>query len=141
MTAYVEASVAVSLFVDDVHSARVDAWLGEQRDPLLLSAWTITEFSSALAFRRRVGTLNANDRRSAEAAFDGWISSDQVRVVDVGASDFATARQLMRYDTIPLRAADALHLAIALRLGVVMATLDDDLETAAKTTGLGISAI
>jgi predicted nucleic acid-binding protein len=141
LTAYVEASVAVSLFISDVHSHRADAWLARQGDPLLLSAWTITEFSSALALRRRSGTLVMQDSLAAESAFDGWVSSDQVRQLEIGSADFAAARQLMRYDMIRLRAPDALHLAIALRLGAAMATLDDDLQEAAKAVGLPVSVI
>ncbi len=141
MTAYVDASVAVSLFIDDIHSHRADAWLARQDDQLVLSAWTVAEFSSALAFRRRMGTLDPQDCFAAEAAFDGWISSDQVRHVDVGAGDFAAARQLMRFDTVALRAADALHLAVAMRLGAAMATLDGPLKSAVGAVGLALESI
>ena len=141
MTVYVDTCVAVSLFTDDAHTARADAWLVQQHGPLILSTWAVTEFSSALGVQRRRGALNAQDRLAAEAAFDGWLSSPQVRRVDIGAVDFTAARQLMRFDTVPLRAGDALHLAVAMRLGVAVATLDDDLAAVASAAGLSISEV
>jgi predicted nucleic acid-binding protein len=141
LNTYVDACVAVSLFSNDIHSSRADAWLLRQGDLLVLSSWAITEFSSALALQRRRGALNAQDRLAAEAAFDGWLSSPQVRQIDVGAGDFAAARQLMRFGTVSLCAGDALHLAVAMRLGGAMATLDDDLKAAATVAGLAISRV
>lgn len=52
------------------------------------------------------------------------------------ASDVADAGQLVRqYE--PLRAPDALHLAVALRLGTPIATFDEGLATAADQAGIG----
>ena len=129
------------MFVMDVHTPRVLQWVPQLARPLILSAWTITEFSSALALRRRMNALSAMDRLAAESAFDTWLSSNEIVQVDVGPRDFASARQLMRLDTVPLRAADALHLAIAMKLGIAMATLDDDLQTASRTVGLAVSSL
>jgi predicted nucleic acid-binding protein len=141
LSAYLDSSVVVSMFVTDAHSQRVSAWLSRQPPGPVLSSWTLTEFSSALALRKRMGTLNSSQRLAAESGFDVWASSGGVRQVEVSDLDFRSARQLMRLDTVALRAADALHLAIAVRLGVSMATLDGELAAAANTLGLPLQPI
>ena len=52
------------------------------------------------------------------------------------AEDIVASERLVR-DLEPLRAPDALHLAIALRLGFPVATFDQGLSTAAVAAGVG----
>ena len=88
-----------------------------------------------------MAALSAMDRLASESAFDAWLSSSEILQLDLSPRDFAAARQLMRLDTVPLRASDALHLAIAMRLGVAMVTFDKDLAAASRAVGLAVSSI
>jgi predicted nucleic acid-binding protein len=141
LSLYLDACVVVSLFIADDHTPRVRTWMTRRQSPLILSEWAITEFSSALALRRRMKRLDPSDRLEAESNFDAWLSSKEIVRVDVDARDFYSARHLMRFDSVELRAADALHLAIAMRLGVAIATLDDELAAAAAAVGMRLEPV
>ena len=140
MSAYFDASVIVSLFVQDAHTSRVNRWLAERRPAVLLSSWSAAEFSSALAFRRRLGGLTAVEREQAEARFDQWLSAG-VQWTEATPADFDRARRMLRLDEVILRTPDALHLAIASRTGAELATLDVRLAEACATLGVAVAAI
>jgi predicted nucleic acid-binding protein len=133
---YVDTSVAVALFTEDAHSARAEAWLAEGGD-LTVSHWVIAEFSSALSLQRRRGRLLDEDVRQAEASFALW-TRDVVIVEPVVGADIMDAAVLVQADGL-LRAPDALHLAIARRLGAPVASFDANLCRAAEQAGLGLA--
>jgi predicted nucleic acid-binding protein len=54
-------------------------------------------------------------------------------------ADHSHARRLLR-DDVRLRASDALHVAVALRCGYRLATLDADMAAAARGLGLEVIA-
>ncbi|HEY1753400.1 MAG TPA: type II toxin-antitoxin system VapC family toxin [Caulobacteraceae bacterium] len=136
---YLDTSVVVSVFVPDVHSHRVLTWLGRTSDAPVLSYWTIAEFSSAAALLERVGQITRDRRLLAEQNFDAWTTSvERAPVVRV---DFEVARDLIRHGRAALRTPDALHLAVARRLGATLATLDAGMGTAALAAGLSLETI
>jgi predicted nucleic acid-binding protein len=136
---YADASVVVSVFLADVHTGRVLVWLAATRDALTLSPWTVTEFSSAAARQARIGQISQDRRQQAEQNFDAWLSA--VEQTPVLRADFEFARDLIRKGPSTIRAADALHVAIARRLGARVATFDAVMADAARDVGLAIEAI
>ncbi len=72
MTVYLDTSVLVSLFQKGEHTERASAWI-EGVDSFVLSSWTLTEFSSALAVRSRMRQLPDQDRREFELHLDQWL--------------------------------------------------------------------
>jgi predicted nucleic acid-binding protein len=91
---YLDASVLVSLFVDDVHSPRALAF--EAQDPdVVTSAWAIAEFSSALSFQMRLGRLTRPERDKAEGDLDSWLARQPDPVVIVQA-DFFRSRDILQ---------------------------------------------
>lgn len=136
---YLDTSVVVSAFFPDVHSTRVLVWLGGLTAAPGLSAWTVTEFSSAAASQERRRQITADQRRVAEQGFDAWLLAiEQSPVLRV---DFELARRMVRRDQAKVRAPDALHLAIASRLGARIATLDPGMAEAARNAGLPLETI
>ena len=105
-----------------------------------MSSWTAAEFSSALALRQRLGGSTLTERRRAEQGFDEWITAGAMWIEPSGA-DFAQARRLIRHDQAALRAPDALHLAIASRRDLELASLDVRLADAGRQLGLTVSAL
>lgn len=136
---YADASVVVSVFLADVHTARAVAWLGAAKETLTVSHWTVTEFSSAAARQARMGQISADNRLRAEQNFDAWLLA--VEQASVLRADFEFARGLLRSGSSRLRAGDALHVAVARRLGARVATLDAVMIEAAQRVGLALEAI
>lgn len=137
MTAYLDTSVVVSLFLQDQHTSLADQWL-DTRPRITLSPWTATEFTSALSLAQRLGRVTAVERSILETKFDAWLASLS-SVVAVEFEDFTTARELMLRHPL-LRAGDALHLAVAHREALVLATFDQRLADAAHADGVALAA-
>lgn len=140
MSVYFDTSVAMSLFMHDRHTAPASAWLRAHNPTCVVSSWTATEFSEALAFRERMGGATAAERAAAESGFDAWITGGAGWVEPI-ATDFAAVKRAIRQDVITLRAPDALHLMIAKRLGLELASLDARLCNAARQLGVAVSPI
>lgn len=137
MSFYFDTSVIVSLFVRDDNTDRVFDWFATLAEPPIVSSWTVAEFTSALGLRRRLGVLDRAEREQIELALDDWLQG--VELIEPAASDFALARDLMRSEVAPLKAPDALHLAIALRRGATLVSTDRQLDRAALNAGLEVA--
>ncbi|HEX3919317.1 MAG TPA: type II toxin-antitoxin system VapC family toxin [Caulobacteraceae bacterium] len=140
MTVYLDTSVVASLFTTDVNTARAAAWLAVTPRDLALSEWTLTEFSSALAIMERALRITASERLNAEAVFDGWLSR-QRPAYPLAGGDALVARGFIRAVARPLRAGDALHLALVQRLNVSLGTFDIRMAAAATDLGIPVEAI
>lgn len=134
MTVYLDTSVVIPLFVDDDHAARVRAWAKSGRK-IALSAWTLTEFSSAMSMQVRMKRFKEPERLDLERTFDAW--ARQGRMLDFEVDRFTDARRLVQKHS-RLRAPDALHLAMAQWNGLELATLDDVLREAAVIEGMKV---
>lgn len=137
MALYLDTSVLVSAFVQDDHSEWAAALLIRRND-VVISRWAEAEFTSALGLRVRSNALKMDKRNEIEAEFDGWrVGRDECRLDDL---DFARCRALLR-DGARLRTPDALHLAVVLRHGFDLATLDKELATAARSSGVEVVSL
>ena len=137
MNAYLDTSVLVSMLTVDDNTPAASVWLLSASARLSLSDWSLTEFSSAIALGVRTGRLTETDRAAAEASLGSWLTPDR-RVEAVAPDDVRTARALILASRRPLRASDALHLAIARRLGDALATFDVRMSEAAVSLGLSV---
>ncbi len=137
MNVYLDTSVIVSMFTTDAHTSRATTFLARANDRLALSDWTATEFSSALALGTRVGRLTSLERGAAEAAFQSWQEREPFASA-LDPNDIRVARNLIKTTARPLRAGDALHIAIAQRLGCSLGTFDVGMRDAAVDLGLQI---
>lgn len=135
MTAYADTSVLISAFTRDDHTSRVRAWLVE-RPSLIISGWALTEFGAVVRRQARMARLSRQGVADAEALL-GRLAADPAAFRPVLAEDVVAAQHLVR-DLEPLRAPDAVHLAIAIRLNFPIATFDQGLATAAVAAGIGV---
>lgn len=138
MSAYLDASVLVPLFVEQAHSQIADRFLREHDDQILVGDFAAAEFASAMSRLVRMAMLDAVAASSLLADFDVWRSA-MTEPVECVSSDLRLASLFVRRFELMLRAPDALHAAICQRMGASLVTLDRRLADAARE--LSINAL
>lgn len=121
---YLDTSAAMKLVVEELESAVLAEGLAEGRR--LVASWLLhAELHCAAG--RHPADLSVVNIHTVLTAVD---------LVDLSRGDMIAAGT-----HAPLRSNDAIHLAVAIRLGVdEMATYDDELAEAARAAGLSVFA-
>ena len=134
MTLCLDTNVLVSLYFEDAHSQKIDAWLKEKPRDLVVSRWAETEFAAIVTKRTRVGALTAEAAQEVMAAFDTWVAVRARRLESTPAVGILAA-SLARDHALKLSAADALHLALSSEGKHALVTFDVRLVEAALARG------
>jgi hypothetical protein len=134
---YLDTSALAKIYVQEADSDTLDAALIGRRD-LLISELALTELTSAIARRMREGEITAiAGRRIYQQVFRD-LRAGQYRLLDLTQATHREAERLLL--TIgrhtPLRAADSLHLAVAVLADVrALVTYDHQMHVAAFALG------
>jgi uncharacterized protein len=124
MAVYLDTSVLVALFFHEGASAAARA--RASREPQLwVSRWTLAEFASAVAFKRRQAQTDAATARKASARLNAIVADGGLQVADLERADFERAGTLCEAHASGLRTPDALHAAVASRLRLLLLTADE----------------
>lgn len=125
---YCDSSALVKLVVNEPESAELEAWLGSQSEPVLVS--------SVLA---RTEVVRAVARTDPDAVH---LAVDLLAAVSVVELDVLLADEAAQLDPAELRSLDALHMAAALRLGPALGSMisyDERMLDAARRHGVAVA--
>jgi predicted nucleic acid-binding protein len=136
---YCDTSALLKLYLPEPQSDEFNR-LVEQRDDVLVSDLVVTEAVSAFSRRLRQGTLTSESARRAYAAIVQGLDAGVYGRVELTREVHRRAEHLLLTLTAtPLRAADALHLALATAAHArSMASFDARMAGAARAVGLEV---
>jgi hypothetical protein len=127
---YRDTSLLVASLLHEAGTAVAVRFLQSHlQQPFLISPWVSTELASALALLMRRGTITPQECLEAWQRY-GVLRSHRLQVVALVAEDFEVAARLCLAQA-PLRAGDALHLALCQRLNLQLVSFDRGLCKAA----------
>lgn len=136
MRVYFDASVLVAFIVAEPSVPTILQWLRAHTSDAatIFSDWSRAEVASAVARRVRMRNL------TSEAAYNSLLRLDAelafYQCVNVLPEDIEAARAfVLRFD-LGLRLADAIHIAIARRIGATLVSLDKRQLSGARALGI-----
>jgi hypothetical protein len=137
VSVYLDVNVIVPLFSVDALSGRAEKALRSLQDDLFLSDFSTAEFSSVIARRVRTRDLRADEAQAAFSNFDTWCAR-YATFVRLERQDMVAATALLRRLDLPVRAPDALHMAIVQRIDCRLLTFDKAMAGVARALGIGL---
>ena len=136
---YLDTSALAKWYLPEPGSEAFAAYVSQQ-EVAAISRLTVLEFHSLLTRRQRSRELAPSGLRRVVEAFERQIADGFIEVHPLDDRHATGAIALLkRLPNRPLRALDALHLAIARDLDVsVLATADREMALAAKALGFDV---
>ena len=134
---YLDTSALAKIYVAEVESDELEAALLGRRD-LIVSDLAVTELTSAIARRVRDAHLSASHAQRIYHRVARDLTTGEFRRAELATGVHREAERLLMAlgRQVPLRAADALHLALAALLGArAIVTFDRRMEAAARVLG------
>ena len=123
MAAYLDTSILVALFFHEGASAAARERAGRETR-LWVSRWTLAEFASAAAYKRRNAQTDEATAVEAKKRLFAVLAEGGLQVVDIERSDLERSAVLCEAHASALRTPDALHAAVARRLRMMLITAD-----------------
>lgn len=138
---YCDTSLLVAALARESETERALAWF-ESLDgrELCTCGWALTEFSGAIAMKTRRRELSAPQRAEIQTSWRALLDTS-LMLISFPEAAFDLASRFCEMHGSALRAADALHLAVASLGGHSLATLDKAMADAAVAVGVAIEGI
>jgi hypothetical protein len=137
---YIDTSLLVPYYCPEALSESAERTLRADLHPTV-SDLVEVEFFSGLARKVRAREMSAEDAMRTGERFLHHLAAGFYARVAVQRRHYETARSWLARFTLPLRALDALHLALADLDGLRLATADQDLSRSAKSLGIEVTLV
>lgn len=139
---YLDTSALIKIYFPEPGSEELETAL-RRRNDLIISDLVITEAVSALSRRRREGDIRIQVVRRMHKAILRDLEAGYYRRAELYPAVHREAeRILVTSGNVPLRAADALHLALALASqAATLITFDLRMAAGAEQIGLGVQPL
>lgn len=135
-----DTSVLVAAFTSENDTTKAQAWLALHDREAFISPWNIVEFASALSMKVRRGYLSESDHLRCQSAFAAYVDNNAF-VLPISRRHFEAAAILCASGDFALKAADAMHIALAREIGAGLATLDRQQQRAAVLSRVPLAAL
>jgi len=133
----IDTNALVSLLRSDAHGIRAPMLISHDWNTLTVSDLAGAEFPAAVARRVRTAGLGPDEANAMPAAFDALVGTVGERVAVTPAGIAGPAATFRRLD-LPLRAMEAIHLALPARLGSSIGTLDQGMAAAGRVLSVAV---
>jgi uncharacterized protein len=137
---YIDTSLLVPYYCPEALSGAAERALRRDARPVV-SDLVEVEFFSALARKVRVREMSAADAARTGDRFVHHLQGGLYTRIAVQRRHYEAARAWLARFTLPLRALDALHLALADREELRLATADQDLSRSAEAVGVAVTLV
>jgi hypothetical protein len=137
---YIDTSLLVPYYCPEALSPAAERALRGDPRPVV-SDLVEVEFFSGLARKVRAKELSAADATRTGEQFVDHLQGGLYARIGVQRRHYEAARVWLARFTLPLRALDALHLALADLEGLRLATCDQDLSRSAKSLGVTVTLV
>ena len=128
---YLDTSLLVAALVHERGTATAHRYLQESANHhWQISCWVVSEFASALGLKCRQSIITAAVAAETWQRFE-VLERQRLQVLTPESADFQAAARFCLSPTTPLKAGDALHLAICQRQSSCLVTFDRQFHAAA----------
>ena len=132
---YLDTSVLTGYYCAEERSQRVARVLSAMKGPSI-SPLVEVEFYCTVARKVRAGTMERSDAEMVFSRFQLHLAEPRFRILQIDSSEYALARNWIARLMTPVRALDAIHLAIASFNNLTLVTADKDLARSARHFGV-----
>ncbi len=137
MLIYPDTSLLFPVYVPEERSAEADEII-RSASTVMISDLTVAEFYVSLARKRKLGVLSADEATVVREMFDGHMVDQELVRKAVGVIHYRRAGDVADASPVVVRTLDALHIAVALDLGAILATFDVRMADAARSLELEV---
>jgi predicted nucleic acid-binding protein len=134
---YLDTSVLVAYYVPEVHSTQAETAILGAGDRVV-SSLCLSEAAAALRTKVHNGVLTRDQGISARDQFITHYQGGFYRLEQMSERHFEHAAAIVWQVPVPIRALDALHLAVVQLAGMRLATADGRLRDAARATQVAV---
>ncbi len=138
---YLDTGRLAGLLIEaDIFASRATTAFADTPETLIVSDFAATEFASVVARGTRMNQITESKALTIFDSFDTWLYL-YPESVPADPADIQAAAAIIRRLDLNIRAPDAIHLAIARRIGASIVTFDHRMADNAPALGIAVAAV